>query len=259
MMGAVFERFREIGVYSAVGLAPNHVAALFIAEASVFATVGAVVGYLVGQVLTILLAASGQLGDLTLNYSSLSAVYSTVVVMVVVLLSTLYPAKKAADMTVEDVTRRWKPPDPDGDDWRFEFPFTVTSVEALPLCAYLARVFRAHADSSAEDFVTENTRLAQVNGTTGGTYQVMATVWLAPYDLAISQDVTLEVSALGEDSLYRIVVHLHRRSGDWASWQTMNRRFFSVLRKRFLVWRTLPQPVKEEYRAAGAAAVKSEE
>ena len=38
--GAVYERDREIGIYSSVGLAPNHIAALFIAEALVFATVG---------------------------------------------------------------------------------------------------------------------------------------------------------------------------------------------------------------------------
>ena len=46
MLGAVYERDREIGIYSSVGLAPNHIAALFIAEALVFATVGAVFGYL---------------------------------------------------------------------------------------------------------------------------------------------------------------------------------------------------------------------
>jgi len=45
----VYERFREIGIYSAVGLAPNHIAALFLAEAAVFATLGAVFGYLIGS------------------------------------------------------------------------------------------------------------------------------------------------------------------------------------------------------------------
>ncbi|MCH8979694.1 MAG: ABC transporter permease, partial [Armatimonadetes bacterium] len=53
MMGAVYERFKEIGIYSAVGLAPNHIAALFMAEAGVFATIGAVLGYLIGQVLVL--------------------------------------------------------------------------------------------------------------------------------------------------------------------------------------------------------------
>ena len=258
MMGAVFERFREIGVYSAVGLAPNHVAALFLAEAAVFATLGAVLGYLIGQLLTLTLSSFDLLGGLSLNYSSLSAVYSTLVVMAVVFLSTLYPAKKAADMTVEDVTRRWEPPLPEGDDWHFEFPFTVAGLEALPLSAYLAHIFRTHEDSSSEDFVSDQTDLAHSNGADHATYHVKTITWLAPYDLAISQDVTLEAEPISDEkeNLYRILVHLHRRSGDWAQWQTINRRFFSVLRKRFLVWRTLPQHVKDDYRKVGNEEMK---
>jgi hypothetical protein len=248
MMGAVYERFREIGVYSAVGLAPNHVAALFIAEASVFATIGAVMGYLVGQFITLGLSYFDLLGGMSINYSSLSAVYSTIVVMAVVLLSTLYPAKKAADMTVEDVNRRWKPPVPEGDAWRFEFPFTVSAVEALPLSNYLTHIFKTHEDSSAEDFVAENSFLSSVSGEHLETYQVNATVWLAPYDLAISQDVCLEIEQIPDEHLYRIMVSINRRSGDWSQWQTINRRFFTVLRKRFLVWRTLAESIKAQYR-----------
>ena len=180
MMGAVFERFREIGVYSAVGLAPNHVAALFIAEAAVFATLGAVFGYLTGQIITMGLSQWDLLGGLSLNYSSLSTVYATVVVMVVVFLSTLYPAKKAADMTVEDVTRRWAPPTPDGDNWRFEFPFTVTIPEAYPLAGYLAHIFQTHEDSSAEDFVAEGSVHDVVPARPLEGYRVSATVWLPP-------------------------------------------------------------------------------
>ena len=110
MLGAVYERSGEIGVYSSVGLAPSHIAALFIAEALVFAIVGAVLGYLVGQTTTLLLAHYALLGGMFLNYSSLSAIFSTLVVMVVVVLSTLYPARKAAAMAVPDVTRRWEFP-----------------------------------------------------------------------------------------------------------------------------------------------------
>ena len=248
MMGAVFERFREIGVYSAVGLAPNHVAALFIAEAAVFATLGAVFGYLSGQIITLGLSHWDLLGGMSLNYSSLSTVYATVVVMAVVFLSTLYPAKKAADMTVEDVTRRWSPPLPEGDDWRFEFPFTVSQVEAYPLSGYLTHIFQTHEDSSAEDFVAEGSGHDVIPGHPFESYRVSATVWLAPYDLAISQDVQLELVPDTQENLYRILIVIHRRSGDLAQWQTINRRFFKVLRKRFLVWRTLSESIKDRYR-----------
>ena len=129
------------------------------AEASVFATLGAVFGYLCGQILTMGLAQWGFLGGMSLNYSSLATVYATLVVMIVVFLSTIYPAKKAANMTVEDVSRRWSPPAPDGDDWCFEFPFTVNMIEAYPLANYLLHIFQTHEDSAAENFVTEGSSL----------------------------------------------------------------------------------------------------
>ena len=44
MMGSVYERFREISIYSSVGLAPVHIAFLFIAEACVYAVLGTVLG-----------------------------------------------------------------------------------------------------------------------------------------------------------------------------------------------------------------------
>ena len=75
---------------------------------------------------------------------------------------------------------------------------------------------------------------------------------LAPYDLGISQRVSLSASpAENEKELYTVWVEIHRESGDVASWQRINRRFLSVLRKRFLVWRTLPQDLKNEYALTG--------
>ncbi|MBM3265602.1 MAG: M28 family peptidase, partial [candidate division Zixibacteria bacterium] len=49
MMGAVYERFREIGIFSSVGLAPTHIGALFMAESCVYAIIGGMAGYLIGQ------------------------------------------------------------------------------------------------------------------------------------------------------------------------------------------------------------------
>ena len=51
--------------------------------------------------------------------------------------------------------------------------------------------------------------------------------------------------------IYRIEMHLQRVSGDVASWKRLNTSFLSVLRKRFLVWRTIPAEVRGEYLVAG--------
>ena len=49
MIGSVYERKREIGIYTSVGLAPSHVSFLFIAEALAFAVISVVLGYLLSQ------------------------------------------------------------------------------------------------------------------------------------------------------------------------------------------------------------------
>ncbi|NOZ22881.1 MAG: M28 family peptidase [Planctomycetes bacterium] len=251
MMGSVYERFREIGIYSSVGLAPNHIAALFLAESAVFATIGAVMGYLLGQIVTLGLSHFGVLKGMNLNYSSLSAIWSTLVVMGTVFLSALYPAKKAADMAVPDVTRKWKFPEPKGDNWVFDFPFTVGGAEIVGMYAYLARVFESYGEGSTGGFVAEGVTLQQAPADSKGDFRITMKTWLAPYDLGISQNVTLDAIPTGEHNIYRVEVTLHRQSGDVASWRRINRGFLNVLRKRFLVWRTVDQGEKESYRDIG--------
>ena len=51
----------------------------------------------------------------------------------------------------------------------------------------------------------------------------------------------------GEHHIYKIETHIERLSGDVASWQRMNRKFLNVLRKRFLVWRTLAPGIRQGY------------
>ena len=264
MTGAVYERTGEIHIYSSVGLAPTHIAALFLAEAAVFATIGAVAGYLIGQTVAGIVQQTGWLGAITLNYSSLSAIYSSVVVMATVFLSTLYPAKKASDMAVPDVTRRWEFPPPEGDYWRFDFPFTIAGMEVLATYAYLARFLQSYGETSIGAFYTEDVALTKCEPDEEADYVISARCWLAPYDLGISQDVRLQAIPTGEHDIYRMLLVIHRISGDTLSWQRMNRGFLNVLRKQFLVWRTVPSGVKltfadEGRRIIGEAAAEPQE
>jgi hypothetical protein len=155
MLGSVFERTREIGIYSAVGLAPIHVAALFIAEAAVYAVLGSISGYLIAQVVAKIITANNLLPGITLNYSSGSAVVSTLIVMVTVLLSTLYPAWAAGRMSQPDIERRWRMSEPVGDIWRFQFPFTVSGQQPLGVAQFLTEFFEAHTDTSVGKFYTD--------------------------------------------------------------------------------------------------------
>ena len=133
MLGSVFERVKEIHIFSSIGLAPSHIGMLFIAEALVYAILGSVAGYLLGQLTSKILVLTHWLPDLYLNFSSVSAVMTTLIVVAVVLLSTLYPARKAAEVATPAVERTWRVPEPDGDHWIVPLPFAVTGDQASGL------------------------------------------------------------------------------------------------------------------------------
>lgn len=249
MLGAVYERFREIGIYSSVGLAPNHIGALFVAESFVFATVGAVIGYLLSQVLAFGLNEFGLLSGINLNYSSLAAVMATAIVMLTVLASSIYPARKASELAVPDVSRKWSLEPPTSDTWQFVFPFTIAGRDVAGLNVFLRDYFRAYEENSVGDFFTRGVGLETFDDPDGKglSYRMAMDVWLAPYDMSISQNMELRSVPTGKHNVYEVHVTLHRMSGEVSSWTKMNRDFLNILRKRFLVWRTVPQGLKERY------------
>ena len=251
MMGSVYERFREIGVYSAVGLAPVHISFLFIAEACVYAVLGTVAGYLVGQGVAKMLIYQGWLAGFTLNYSAMSTVISSALVMLVVMLSSLYPARQASLMAVPDVTRRWKLPPPDGDRWHFEFPFTVGGRDVFGLSVFLVDFLEAHEAEDLGNFFTEGAAFHAMDTGDGQGYTIDTTAWLAPFDLGVSQTVHFEARPMGQFDIFALTLTIERLSGDSASWQRVNQAFMNTLRKQFLIWRTVHPADKRRYREKG--------
>ena len=257
MMGAVYERFREIGVYSSVGLAPIHIAFLFIAEASVYAVLGVVIGYIFGQVGAKVLLAFDMLGGVSLNYSSTSAISSAVLVILVVLASTIYPARIAAQMAVPDVVRRWQLPDPDGDVWQFQFPFTVGVNSLDSLCGYLYTYFSAYGHESVGKMYTERTRIVVDDSQESRKYSVQLLLWLAPFDMGVSQYLQFTMGPTENQDIYEIDLYIERVSGPVAFWQRLNLGFMLDLRQQFLVWQTLKGEIQREHvRTARDVAVK---
>jgi hypothetical protein len=246
MMGSVHERAREIGIYSSVGLAPRHIGALFLAESCVYAVIGAISGFLLGTVVGKVVSVLAIPG-LTLNYSSLSAVFSTFIVMATVLLSTIYPAKMAANMSVPDVTRQWKFPPPAGDRWQFDFPFTVASKGVLGLFVFLDNYFDGYKEESIGSFYADNVRFYSVTDKYGLGYVVELDCWLAPFDLSVSQNVQLRALPTEDAGISRIEMVIRRLSGEDANWRRLNRGFLTLMRKQFLIWRTIPRTTKEDY------------
>jgi hypothetical protein len=247
MLGSVYERVREIYIYSSLGLAPTHIAALFIAEAAVYAVLGAVAGYLFGQVLSKILLEFHLMSGLNLNYSSLSAVGSTIVIMVTVLLSVIYPARRASEIASPGIERRWHLPEPKDDQIDMPLPFTVTGDQALGVNMFLNEYMSAHADYSLGNFSTADIELRTVQNEYGEGYEQSLMVWLAPYDLGVSERLVLQTVPTEEAEVYQIRALIIRESGDQSSWLRVTRNFINMLRKQYLLWRTFPAGLKGEY------------
>jgi hypothetical protein len=198
-------------------------------------------------VLSWVLGRLNWLAGLSLNYSSLAAIWSTFVVIAVVFLSTHYPAKKAGEVATPGVERRWRVPDPAGDEWTIPLPFSVTGKQAIAMNKFMAEWFNAYEEYSIGDFVTESTQMHEVAGKHGTGYEISLMAWLAPFDLGVSQHVTLRTIATDMQDVYEIDIVLRRESGDVSSWMRVNRRFLNTLRKQFLIWRTIGAEEKELY------------
>ncbi|MBT3342936.1 MAG: M28 family peptidase [Gemmatimonadetes bacterium] len=251
MMGAVYERFREIAVYSSVGLAPMHIALLFIAEACVYAVIGVTLGYLFGQGLGKILVHFDLLSGLSLNYSSMAAIVSAVMVMAVVMLSTLYPARLAARSAVPDTVRRWHPQDPQGDEWVFEFPFMVGVSEIEGIAGFLASFFNAYGEESIGVLYADKVRILVEEREDGEReLAVQLLLWLAPFDMGVSQFVQIDLAPSATPGVHGVFVYILRLSGQDTYWQRVNGSFFNALRKQFLLWHTMSAADKVYHRDA---------
>jgi len=255
MLGAVYERTKEIGIYSSLGLAPVHIGTLFLAEASVFANLGAIVGYLLGQVLAKIIHVFGLSAGVELNYSSMSAVGVTVLVVLVVLLSTIYPSKKASEIASPGIARKWELPEPEGDLLLVRLPFTVTGRDAFGVAAFLQEFFSEYVGYAGGEFLAENVRLEPMGEKPEDGIAVKLRMWLAPYDLGVSQDFELACIPTEDEEIYAIEIRLTRLAGDITSWKKTNSLFLSSIRKQFLIWRTVPQGEKAAYADRGEEAV----
>ena len=101
MLGSVADRKQEIYTFSALGLAPPHVAGLFFAEALIYSIIGGLGGYLLAQGSMKgleLVANTGMIHLPEMNFSSTNAIVTIVIVMGTVMISAIYPAIRASNI-----------------------------------------------------------------------------------------------------------------------------------------------------------------
>ncbi|BHH84408.1 FtsX-like permease family protein [Desulforhopalus sp. 52FAK] len=262
MISSVYERKGEIAVYTSVGLAPSHVAFLFVAEAMALAVISVVLGYLVAQVSAAILSTTSLWQGITVNYSSMAGVAAMILVILVVLISVIYPSRVAARIAIPDVNRTFKLPAPVNNQITVTLPFLMKYREHESIGGFIHSYLISHQDishglfstgpvdvifsCSTVDEIVEMVNLSD-NPNDLKCLHIRANIWLAPFDFGIMQtaDIQFCPATEGEDFL-EIKITLQRQSGESGIWQRINTSFLHEFRKQLLIWRSLDDEAHRE-------------
>jgi len=257
MLGSVADREKEIYTFSALGLAPPHVASLFFAEALVYSVIGGMGGYLIAQgtmkILSVL-ASYGLLQVPEMNYSSTNAIVTILIVMATVLISAIFPAVKASRSANPGLLRSWRPPSPNGDVYDIVFPFTVSEYDLTGVVSFLREHFNNFSDTGLGAFMAKNAKLLKYED---GSLGLSAHLALAPFDLGVTQQFELRSAPSEIKGIDEVKIRLIRKSGQPKDWVRLNKALFNDLRTQFLLWRSIPRETMEMYRQETLVAMKT--
>ncbi len=262
MRGSVYERRDEIFVYNAVGIAPRYIFAMFFSEAFVYAVVGSVLGYILSQGTGRILTLAGWTGGLNMTFTSINTIYASFTIMVAVFISTLFPARSAMEIAAPAEESGWDLPEPEGDDMHFALPFTFDYRGRIAVLAFFERYFSDHGEGSAGRFfasVPEFSIAEQTDPLENDGYipLLSTTVWLKPFDLGVSQQITIAMPVDEETGEYIARITLSRLSGSREAWLRLNYTFVSLLRKHFLFWRAVTPEERNTMFEEARAAIES--
>ncbi|MGW8193446.1 MAG: ABC transporter permease, partial [Desulforhopalus sp.] len=236
------------------------------AEAMALAVVSVVIGYLVAQVSAAFLSTTSLWAGITVNYSSMAGVAAMVLVIAVVLISVIYPAKVAARIAIPDVNRTFKLPRPVNNRIQVTLPFLMKYQEHESIGGFIYHYLVSHRDVSHGVFSTGPVEVVFSCSTVDEIVKmvkdaavpeevkclhIQTNVWLAPFDFGIRQAVDLQFCPAQEGHEFlEIKVTMRRLSGESGVWQRINTSFLHEVRKQLLVWRSYDDEAHEVLKLA---------
>jgi hypothetical protein len=249
MLGAVYERTREINIFGVVGLAPIHIMGMFLAESIAFAFLGGVLGYYLGIIGINILGYLNAIPEgLTPNFAASFIVVAISFSMLMVISSTIYPAYKAGRMITPYTERRFKiSTKPKGDLWDIPLPFVATEEEVDGLMYYIKEYYDAHSAPGVAVFVARDISYNESKSDGEISKLLSAMLWLKPFDMGIYENVTLSATRVKGSTSYNFSLSAKRVSGVEQAWLNCHRAFVNEIRKQFLIWRALKQEEKDRY------------
>ncbi len=251
MKGSVYERRDEIFVYNAVGIAPRYIFFMFIAEAMVYAVVGVMLGYICSQGAGRVLTSLGWTGGINMNFTSLSTVYASLTIVAATFLSTYFPARSAMEIAKPTEKAGWSLPKTETDELQLSLPFTFTHYDRIAVLGFFHKFFVNHGEGSSGPFFAGDPRLGvspELDKLANGSYvpRIQVPVWLKPFDLGVSQRVTIELPTDPETGEFISRMTLTRLTGTRESWDRLNKAFVAHVRRHFLHWRAVSEDMKKD-------------
>jgi hypothetical protein len=251
MRGSVYERREEIYVYNSVGIAPRYVFFMFLAEACVYAVVGSILGYILSQGTGRILTMLDLTGGLNMTFTSITTVYSSLAIFAVVLLSTWFPARSAMEIAAPAEESGWDLPEVEDDHLQFDLPFSFRSRERLGVLAFFRRWASNHGEGSIGHFIADEPEIAldskpDLQGRFAALPSIHSTIWLKPFDLAVSQHLAIAMPSDPGTGEYKVQLAIRRLSGTREAWLRLNQPFVAQLRRQFLHWRAASSEEQNE-------------
>ena len=220
--------------------------------------VGSVLGFLLSQGTGRALTALGWTGGLKMTFTSVNTIYTSLAIAAAVFASTYFPARSAMQIASPAEDAGWELPAPDGDEMHFLLPFTFNAHDRVAVLAFFHRFLTDHGEGSAGKFFADVPHLAlspEPDRLADGAYipEVVAATWLKPFDLGVSQELSISLLTDEETGEFIARVTLRRLSGTKQSWVRLCHGFVQQIRQQFLHWRAVKADQRAEMFAEGQA------
>lgn len=222
MINAMYERRGEMAILSSVGLNPNHIAGMFVAEASMTGVIGGGFGYLIGLGLYPLMS---LLSSAPLVHQKISAIWSLGAIGVAAAAATVgvAVAVKGSVVLTPSLERRWalaNSPRTHTEPWVIPIPARIEADEFEDFMAFMKRILMAHRDRTS---IPNITSIREGKGGAEGSWRTLS-FWYREGDTGIggaSASCVLHVYDRGDGSFYTTELRSYgpetdiRRSGNF--------------------------------------------
>lgn len=247
MLGQVYERLRYISIYSSIGLSPMHVATMFMVESTVFAVLGAALGYILA-LLTGALITTLAPGMIFINYASIYVILSAAISMLTVIVSSVYPAIKASRFVTPSLERVWRiPTKPRENLWSIPLPFVISEDDVMGCLAYISE-YIVKMGTEAGKFMVEAKPRYRVKKTPKAIIRELESVIrLPPYEAGVTETITISAVKFFRERRYKFELTGRLRTGKRYIWVMGHRTFTDLIRKQLLLWRSLRSKERKFY------------